>query len=295
MAIELRHLRSFVAVAEEGKIGQAAARLYITQPALSRQIKQLEREVGVPLLLRGPLGVQLTEAGREFLDKARLAIEATDDALAVGRQEQPHGRLVLGHPVAGGRRRWFDLTQAFVDRYPAVEVEVREALSGQLQHQVLARELDGALALIPERLNGLTYTQVCDAPLSVWLNRDHVLARRRELRLADLDGEEVVLLGGAATRGSGFNAAIRGLFEETELRPRFAETLEVYPPSAALTERSLSISVQVDFPEGVISVPLVPRRTLPFVFVQRAETNRAAVRAYARFAGEYFRADAPTA
>ena len=84
MAIDLRHFRSFVAVAEEGGIGRAADRLFMTQPALSRQIQQLEREIGEPLLLRVPHGVELTPTGRELLDKARAAIEAAEAALAVG-------------------------------------------------------------------------------------------------------------------------------------------------------------------------------------------------------------------
>lgn len=65
------------------------------------------------------------------------------------------------------------------------------------------------------------------------------------------------------------------------------ETLQVYPPSAGLEPDYLSVTVPTDFPDGVVSVPLVPPRTLPFEFVQRAETNRSAVRAYARFAVEY--------
>jgi DNA-binding transcriptional LysR family regulator len=76
ITVDLRHFRSFVAVAEEGKIGRAATHLYITQPALSLQIQQLEREIREPLLLRVPHGVELTEAGRELLDKARVAIAA---------------------------------------------------------------------------------------------------------------------------------------------------------------------------------------------------------------------------
>src|SRR4051794_39955712 len=115
MPADLRHLRSFVAVAEEGNIGRAAQRLFITQPALSRQMQQLEHDVGADLLLRTPRGVQLTEPGAEFLERARVAVEAADDALAVVRRA-PHGKLVLGLPVAGRRDRWFDLTQAFVER-----------------------------------------------------------------------------------------------------------------------------------------------------------------------------------
>lgn len=276
-----------MAVAEEGNIGRAATRLFITQPALSRQIQQLEGEVGERLLLRVPRGVELTDTGRELLDRARVTIEAADEALAVGQVGQPHGRLVLGHPLAGGRQRWFDLTQAFVERFPAVEVEIREALSEQLQRQVLARELDGAFAAAPIRLPGLTYTRVLDDRVAVWLHRTHPLARRTELTLADLEDEEIVLLGGPAGRGSGFNAAIRQLFDAAGVEPRFDETERLFPPSAALTDGYLSVTVPVDFPDGVVSIPLVPRRTVPFEFVQRAETNRAAVRAYARFAAEH--------
>jgi DNA-binding transcriptional LysR family regulator len=287
ITIDLRHFRSFVAVAEEGKIGQAATRLFITQPALSRQMQQLEREVGEPLLRRVPHGVELTEAGREVLHKARIAIEAAEDALALRHTGQPHGRLVLGLPLAGGRHRWFALTQAFVERFPAVEVEMREALSEQLQRQVLERELDGALALVPRRLPGLRYTHVMDERLAVWLHHTHRLAGRSELTLEDLDGETITLLGGRVGRESGFNAAIRGLFAGLDAEPRFDETEQIYPPSAALAPGYLSVTVPVDYPDGVVRVPLVPVRLLPFEFVQRAETNRAAVRAYAEFAREH--------
>jgi DNA-binding transcriptional LysR family regulator len=196
ITIDLRHFRSFVAVAEEGKIGRAANRLFITQPALSRQMQQLEREIGATLLVRVPHGVELTDAGRELLDKARVAIEAAEHALAVGGGEQPHGKLVLGIPLAGRRQRWFALTQAFVDRFPAVEVEAREALSEHLQRQVLQRELDAALALTPSRLAGLTYTQVMDDRVAVWCHHSHPLAGRSELSLSDLHGETIALIGG---------------------------------------------------------------------------------------------------
>jgi DNA-binding transcriptional LysR family regulator len=294
VTVELRHLRSFVAVAEEGKIGGAASRLFITQPALSRQMHELEREIGEQLFQRVPLGVELTDAGRELLPKARVAIDAADDAFGVGDEEHPHGPLVLGVPLAGGRRRWFELTQAFVDRFPAVEIEMREALSEQLQRQVLKRELDGALVLAPNRLEGLSYTHVLDERLAVWLHQSHPLAARAELTLADLDGVKVTLLGGQVGRASGYNRAIRGLFADPGIQPRIEETLQVYPPSAGLDADYLSVMVPVDYPDAVVSVPLVPPRTLPFEFVQRTETNRAAIRAYARFAVAHLSAQACT-
>lgn len=287
MTVDLRHFRSFVAVAEEGRIGGAATRLFITQPALSRQMQELEREVGEQLFLRVARGVELTEAGRELLPKARVAIEAADAVLSVGDEEHPHGRLMLGIPLAGGRQRWFALAQAFVDRFPAVDVELRESLSEQLQRQVLERELDGALVLAPSRVDGLRYSHIVDERLAVWMHHSHPLAGRPELTLVDLHGHKITLLGGPVGRASGYNAAIRGLFAGTEIEPRIEETLQVYPPSAGLERDYLSVTVPVDYPEGVVRVPLVPRTTLPFEFVQRVETNRAAVRAYERFAVEH--------
>ena len=136
-------------VAEEGNIGRAAGRLFITQPALSRQMQQLERSVGTTLLLRSAHGVELTEAGRDMLVKARRTLEAVEEAMAVGHDAEPSGRLTLGLPMAGRRDDWYGVCQAFTERYPEVEVEVRQALSENLQRQVVAGELDAALTLAP--------------------------------------------------------------------------------------------------------------------------------------------------
>jgi DNA-binding transcriptional LysR family regulator len=286
MPVDLRHLRSFVAVAEERHIGRAAQRLFITQPALSRQMQQLEREIGAPVLVRTARGVELTAAGDELLVKARVALEAAEDALAVGRLATPRGTLALGLPLAGGRERWFDLVQAYMDRYPAVEVRVREAMTEQLQDQVLAGELDAALGFVPSRIPSLTYTHVHDEPLSVWMHSEHPLATREQLELADLDGVRVTLVGGAGAERSGYNAAVRALFAAAGVAPEFVATNELFPARAGHEPDYLGLSGRHDFPPQVVRVTLVPALSLPFEFVQRAGTNRAAVRAFAPFAAE---------
>ncbi len=277
MSIDLRHFRSFVAVAEEGRIGRAARRLYITQPALSRQMQQLEREIGATLLVRGPHGVELTDVGRELLAKARVALEAAESALAVGQPEQPHGRLVLGLPLAGGRDRWFALTQAFVERFPAVEVEMREALSEQLQRQVLDRELDGALAMTPRRLPGLTYAHVMDDRLSVWLHPGHPLATRPQLdprrsarpddharRRSRRERLRLQRRDPGAVRRNGHRAALRrdaaALPTGTRPRPRAISASWCRSTSRATPSASRSCR----------------RGPCPIEFVRRAETDRVA-------------------
>jgi DNA-binding transcriptional LysR family regulator len=291
--VDLRHLRSFVAVAEEGHIGRAAARLFITQPALSRQMQALERELGAPVLVRTAHGVGLTEAGQQLLGKAKVALEAAEDALAIGRLDEPRGTLALGLPLAGGQERWFALVQAFTERYPAVEVRPRMALTEQLQDQLVAGELDGVLGFTPSRIAGLTYTHVFDEPLSVWLRAEHPLATRAQLELADLAGVRLTLVGGAGAQRSGYNAAVRALFATAGVAPQYVATDELFPARAGYGPDYLGISGRHDFPPDVISVPLVPPCTLPYEFVQRAGINRAAVRAFAPFAAEHLAASCP--
>ena len=177
MSVERRHFHAFVVIAAERNIGRAAQRLYISQPALSRQMQQLEREVGAPLLVRTTRGVELTETGEQLLEKSRDLLEAFDAALAVGRREEPRGPLALGLPLAGGRDLWFGLARAYAERYPRVEVEVRQAMTEHLQRQIHAGELDGAIGLAATRRAGLDYTEVHEQPLAVWVHETHELAR----------------------------------------------------------------------------------------------------------------------
>ena len=143
--MELRHLRYFIAVAEELHFGRAAERLRITQPPLSFQIQSLERELGVRLLVRGRR-VELTEAGRALLDKARHAIEAADAAARAAQQASTavSGRLRIGYPATG----IFELPplalRSFAERFPDVGLETVVAPTGAHLEALEAKQLDVA-------------------------------------------------------------------------------------------------------------------------------------------------------
>jgi len=143
--MELRHLRYFIAVAEELHFGRAAERLRITQPPLSFQIQSLERELGVRLLVRGRR-VELTEAGRALLDKARHAIEAADAAARAAQQAgmAVSGRLRVGYPATG----IFELPplalRSFAERFPDVGLETVVAPTGAHLEALEAKQLDVA-------------------------------------------------------------------------------------------------------------------------------------------------------
>src|SRR5215203_126546 len=142
--MELRHLRYFIAVAEELHFGRAAQRLCITQPPLSFQIQSLERELGVQLFVRGRQ-VLLTEAGRALLAKAREAIEAAAAARAAQQASTTiNGRLRVGYPAAGV----FELPplalRTFQERFPDVGTETVVGATGTHLEALADEQLDVA-------------------------------------------------------------------------------------------------------------------------------------------------------
>src|SRR6202030_2601795 len=106
IGMELRHLRYFIAAAEEGSMSLAAERVLVAQPSLSRQIKDLEAEVGVPLMVRHARGIDLTPAGRAFLERARFAVSAVESAVEAARRAANNTKprfalgFLTGHEIA---------------------------------------------------------------------------------------------------------------------------------------------------------------------------------------------------
>ena len=194
--MELRHLRYFIAVAEELHFGRAAERLRITQPPLSFQIQSLERELGVRLLVRGRR-VELTEAGRALLDKARHAIEAADAAARAAQQASTavRGRLRVGYPATG----IFELPplalRGFAERFPDVGLETVVAPTGAHLEALEAKQLDVAfvrLGVLDRET--MSYRTLQAEPLVLAAPADHPLARLPVVPVERLAGEPIVLV-----------------------------------------------------------------------------------------------------
>ena len=195
--MELRHLRSFAVLAEERHFGRAAERLHIAQPALSQQVKQLERELGVPLLTRTTRRVELTEAGARFAAHARAVLgdvaRASDDMalLASGRA----GRVSVGFIGTATYDVLPRVAREVARELPDVELELRgELLSPQLVAGLADRTYDLAL-LRPDPVDqaDLDVHPLRIERLVAVLPAHHPLAGRRRISLARLAGEPFVM------------------------------------------------------------------------------------------------------
>lgn len=193
--VELRHLRYFVAVAEEGSLTVAAERrLHTAQPSLSRQMRDLESEVGVLLFARSVRGIELTPAGRAFLDHARLALGQVEAATAAARHAaHPEQRtLALGF-LSGCEPQWLPaVMHALQDELPRIEVSISSRHSPQLAEALAAGKLDAAFMRPEEGYPDLVYKVLISEPLIVVLPSDHRLASKEMISPQDLVGETFI-------------------------------------------------------------------------------------------------------
>src|SRR4051794_7992197 len=194
MAIELRLLRSFAVVAEEGHMGNAATRLFISQPALSQQIRVLEDQVGLPLFVRHPRGLDLTEAGQVLLGEARELLgrserlERTVEELRTGRTTG----LRIGLPPGLSPSVLPELLAPLRGREPAARVEVRELTTPDQLAALHDGTLDLGLVREPVDDDRLARRSLLVEPLGVSLPADHPLAARDEVSLRDVADEQFV-------------------------------------------------------------------------------------------------------
>lgn len=155
--MDLNSLRTFVAVAREGNLSRAADRVFLTQPALSRQMKNLQEQLNLTLFVRESRGMRLTAAGRQLLPTAEQALRAAAEfsAAAAGLSDDVAGRLRLGTILDPEFLRLGRLMETLVQRYPAMSYELSHGMSGQVARLVEDGQLDVAYSLGPPGLSEL--------------------------------------------------------------------------------------------------------------------------------------------
>jgi DNA-binding transcriptional LysR family regulator len=194
--MELRHLRYFVAVAEELHFGRAAKRLHITQPPLSQQIQLLERELGVKLFVRGRK-IQLTEAGRVFLEEARRTIEVADRAARAARAAGAGeaARLRIGYSAATLTELVPAALRTFAERFPKVGIEAVAGHTGGLLSALRDDQLDLAfLTVSGHDSEAVCFRLLHREPLVLVVPDNHPLANRAAVAIEELVKEPMILL-----------------------------------------------------------------------------------------------------
>src|SRR6266404_7718036 len=196
-AMELRHLRYFIAVAEEGSLTLAAEkRLHTAQPSLSRQIRDLEYEVGVQLMSRSVHGIELTAVGKAFLDHARLTLAQVDATVeAARRAAQPARKTFAIGFQTGHEMNWLSRAMHVLrDELKNIEVTISSDLSPDLAEALVRGRLDVAFLRVEPGYD-LGYHVVDQEPLIVLMPSDHRLTAKRAIHPRELVGE--IFIGGS--------------------------------------------------------------------------------------------------
>src|SRR5438309_6692925 len=199
--MELRHLRYFVAVADSGSLTVAAQRmLHTSQPSLSRQIRDLEDEVGTQLLRRNARGIDLTPAGRAFLDHARVVLSQVEAAGEAARRVAHPAKpcFAMGF-LTGHELTWMpEALQILHNELPNIDVMISSQYSPRLANDLLKGTVDAAFLRRERGVPDLAFRLLVKEPLMVVLPSDHSLAALKAINPRDLVGETFVTVSDTA-------------------------------------------------------------------------------------------------
>jgi DNA-binding transcriptional LysR family regulator len=223
--VELRHLRYFVTVAELLNFTKAAAKLRVAQPALSRQVRDLEDELGVKLIERTSRSARLTDAGKVFITEAKAILQRAEDATklarAVGRGEQ--GEIHVGYAPSLTVELLPCMLHTFHNAAPGVQVKLHDQSTDEMVRGLNEGKLHLALMARPskEELRGLTFELLREYPMCVAMQLTHRLARAKEITVAQIADEPLVAYSRADYPE--YHATLAELFTTIGRTPRIAE------------------------------------------------------------------------
>lgn len=243
MDIELRHLRYFIAVAEELHFGRAARRLHLAQPPLSQQIRKLEEILGCQLFLRTSRAVRLTAAGEAFLERARRTLRNVKDdmeeARGIGRGEQ--GLLRVGFISSAMLTAIPRTFGVYHGRFPKVQLQLFESYTASVMRSLLSGEIDVGILRDGGPSNGLQVEPIYSEPYVAVLPRQHPLAANKSITAAALRDEPFVFhTPSAGTRA--FEKPM-SLCEEHGFRPRIVQEAPQWLTLLRLVGAGLGVTI----------------------------------------------------
>lgn len=241
--MELRHLRYFVAVAEELHFGRAAARLHIAQPPLSQQIRKLEEELKVKLFLRAKRRVELTNAGRVFLAEAQQILSQTERAVEAAKRADlgQIGPLVVACDPLAAQIVLPRTLKSFRARFPEVELVLRESTLLEIPELLRQRSADVGLLVPYFESETLQRHIIVPVPFFAALPKSHPLAGRRRVRLGQLADERFVLYSHRLAPGL-YEHTI-GLCRRAGFTPKVIQEATQYPTLIVMVAAGYGISL----------------------------------------------------
>jgi DNA-binding transcriptional LysR family regulator len=294
--IELRHLRYFVAVAEELHFGRAAQRLHLAQPPLSQQIRKLEEILGYSLFTRTSRSVRLTSAGEVFLERARRTLrnvqEDLDEARSIGRGEV--GFLRVGFIGSSMLTSLPAMLGQYRRQYPKVHLQLSENFTSNLIQSLTKNTIDAAFLRDGDPTDGLYIEPLFSEPFVAVLPSNHPLAKRKAISAANLRDEPFVFF--TPTAGTLAYSKTISLCEEHGFRPRVVQEAPQWLTILRLVGAGLGVSIA---PACVaqIATPDIACRPLRGASVQsdielayRTTDDRAIVKSFRKIARASFAA-----
>jgi LysR family transcriptional regulator, benzoate and cis,cis-muconate-responsive activator of ben and cat genes len=244
--MELRHLRYFIAVGEEENVSRAALKLHVSQPGLSRQVRDLEDELGFLLLQRSAKSVRLTEAGRAFLIEARAVLQRAEDAVKAARAiaTGARGELHVGYAPSLTARFLPQALRGFQAQSPGVRVKLHDLST----EEMLAGLREGALQMafvvkLAAMLRGLRFEELARDSICLAVAPHHPLAGRRTVKLAEIAGEPLVTYSRKDYPDAHENLA--AMFAAIKRRPRIAEEHDSVSSLIAAVEAGNGVAIAV--------------------------------------------------
>ena len=236
----LAQVEGFLEVARRGNVSRAAEALFVTQPTLTARLHSLERELGEPLFTRTRHGMKLTDAGRAFLPYAERAARTLKEGREALREAHSgaNGHLVLGTAPAVSTYLLPALLERFSASHPGVEVAVRTGHSEDVLQMVLREEVQlglGRAMRHPE----IELIAFYEEELVLVVPPDHPFTRKRSLRMADLDGEKMILFD----RTSSYYELTQALFLGAGVSPRLVMELDNIEATKKMVERRLGVAL----------------------------------------------------
>jgi DNA-binding transcriptional LysR family regulator len=243
--MDLRHLRYFVVVAEEQNVTRAAERLHVSQPPLSRQIRDLEEELGVGLFRRTAKSLALTEAGKIFLNEARAVLLRAEQAVQTVRAvaEGERGRLRVGYAPSLTVELLPRALRLFEGKCPGVRVTLHDLTTEECVQRLAARKLDVALTVRPSgrSMRGLTFEKLVGYPLCCAVGEAHPLAKKRSIALVQLRQERFMVY--SQEDYPEYFDWLSGLFKPYPFDPRRVEEYDSAPGLIAAVEAGRGIAI----------------------------------------------------